>query len=501
MQSYPRHMLPTDPPHCHCPAKETESVYVFSAARITTTDRSGTGKMTIDVLPDDTLLEIFVFYRGDNEYFTTKMWKTLVHVCRKWRSVIFASPRRLHLLLVCDARTPVTRLLDIWPVWPITIHYSPKDGEGKENVIAALECRDRISWIDFNELTSQVSEKFVAVMEEPLPALTGLHLQSNDVMGPVISDAFLAGSAPSLRYCFLEGIAFPALHGFVVSAIHLTKLWLQRIPHAGYISPEMMVTCLAVLPNLEELSIGFQYPRAPQINSPPPTRTVLPTVTYFAFKGVSEYLEDLVARINTPKLHNLNIWFFMDNIFTIPQLYNFIYRTERLKLRKRASMELHPWSARIAIGSPPRLHLGFKCDRLDWRVSSMAQLCEQLSPFLSQVECLEINGDPDIQAELQDDMESTQWLELFHPFRTVQDLYVSKKLGLLVALGLQGLTGEGAAVVLPELRNLSFGGLKPYTPVQEAIGPFVSARKLSNRPVFIARWEQDPYWDAEDDTS
>lgn len=212
-------------------------------------------------------------------------------------------------------------------------------------------------------------------MEEPLPALTGPHVQSNEVMDLVIPDAFLAGSAPSLRYCPLEGIAFTALHRFIVSAIHLTKLWLQRIPHARYISPEMMVTCLAVLLNLEELFIGFQYPRAPQINSPPPTRTVLPTVTYFGFKGVSEYLEDLVARINTPKLHNLNIWIFMDNIFTIPQLHGFISRAERLKLRKRVSMESYPWSARIAIGLAPRLHLGFKCDRLDWRVSSMAQLC------------------------------------------------------------------------------------------------------------------------------
>lgn len=47
-------------------------MYVSSATPTTTTDRSGTGKVTIDVLPDDTLLEIFVLYQGDNEYFTTK---------------------------------------------------------------------------------------------------------------------------------------------------------------------------------------------------------------------------------------------------------------------------------------------------------------------------------------------------------------------------------------------------------------------------------------------
>lgn len=128
----------------------------------------------------------------------------------------------------------------------------------------------------------------------------------------------------------------------------------------------------------------------------------------------------------------------------------------------------------------------------------MAQLCNQLFPFLSQVECLEINGDPDIQVEPQDDMEPTQLLELFHPFTAVQDLYVSNKLGSLVALALQGLTRERAKELLPKLRNLSFGGLKQYRSVQAVIEPFVSARQLSD-PIIVGCWEQDPSWDSEDD--
>ena len=57
------------------------------------------------MLPDDVLLEIFDLYMFD---YTDKegcgylesemaMWLTLVHVCRRWRSVVFGSPRRLDL--------------------------------------------------------------------------------------------------------------------------------------------------------------------------------------------------------------------------------------------------------------------------------------------------------------------------------------------------------------------------------------------------------------------
>jgi hypothetical protein len=75
----------------------------------------------IHVLPDDILLGILDQYRGNNKYFTPKMLKPLVHVCRRWRDIIFASPRCLHLRLVCDVRTPVKKLLDVWPAWPIIV--------------------------------------------------------------------------------------------------------------------------------------------------------------------------------------------------------------------------------------------------------------------------------------------------------------------------------------------------------------------------------------------
>ena len=73
------------------------------------------------MLPDLALLEIFHFYMNDEEKERVEAWRPLVHVCRKWRQVVFESPRRLDLWLYCGAGTPVKEKLDIWPHLPIAI--------------------------------------------------------------------------------------------------------------------------------------------------------------------------------------------------------------------------------------------------------------------------------------------------------------------------------------------------------------------------------------------
>lgn len=449
--------------------------------------------MQIHMLPDDILLEIFDQYRGNNKYFAPQMLKPLVHVCRRWRNIIFASPQRLHLRLVCDVRTPVKKLLDIWPAWPITVRYSPGNKEGEENVIAALGHHDRISRIAFRELTSHVFRKFTVIMQEPFPALTDVHLHSIEESRCVIPDAFLDRSAPQLKFFLLDGIAFPALPGLLTSATHLTKLWLEKIPDSGYISPEIMATCLSVLLKLEDLAITFQSPRSPpsQIH-PPQTRTALPVLTYFTFGGDSGYLEDLISRIRAPNLDSLNIWFFMDSIVVIPQFHTFINGVERLKQLKRACITLDPWSVRLSLGPPTSLDLVTRCDRLDQRVSWMAQLCHALSHLLCHVRYLEIRGGADSLFEPQGGVESSQWLRLFRPFPTVRGLYVTKKLGPLVAHALQEFTWETETEVLPALRGLFLGSLEQYQSVMEVIEPFITARQPSDGPIAVEDWAQDP---------
>ncbi|KAN0107506.1 hypothetical protein V8E52_010101 [Russula decolorans] len=66
--------------------------------------------------------------------------------------------------------------------------------------------------------------------------------------------------------------------------------------------------------------------------TPVQTRSALPALTYFNFRGVCEYLEDLIAGIDAPFLDKLKITFFHQLIFDTPQLAQFI-RPSLLLLR------------------------------------------------------------------------------------------------------------------------------------------------------------------------
>ncbi|KAI0279648.1 hypothetical protein BGY98DRAFT_1185931 [Russula aff. rugulosa BPL654] len=79
-------------------------------------------RVTIDVLPEEILLEIFDLYVDPTrKYEGVEAWCTLVHVCRKWRNIVLESPLRLNLRIRCDPGIPVREKLDIWPALPVVV--------------------------------------------------------------------------------------------------------------------------------------------------------------------------------------------------------------------------------------------------------------------------------------------------------------------------------------------------------------------------------------------
>jgi F-box-like len=139
-------------------------------------------RVTIGSLPDDVLLEIFYAYgksAGDGYYGSQdwhECWPRLVHVCRRWRFVIFASPQRLELYLICTPTRPVRKMLDIWPAFPLLVHFynymEMPNEDHFDNLIAALERRDRIHQISLDPLPGFLWERITTVAQEPFPALT-----------------------------------------------------------------------------------------------------------------------------------------------------------------------------------------------------------------------------------------------------------------------------------------------------------------------------------------
>ena len=269
--------------------------------------------MTINNLSDDVLLHIFHFVRVTyldrledvSRLWPLSWWHRLVHVCRGWRSVVFAPPNTLDLRLACGPRTRV-ELMGIWPPFCIVITNKcdwsiPEDYDFD----AAFVHRNRVREIVLFHLKSFQLQRVVSAMQERFPALIHLMLDftASYSPAPALPDGFLGGSAFRLQSLGLWFIPFPALTKLLLSATDLVRLSLWNIPHSGYISPEAIVTALAVLANLKTLTVGFKSPLSlpDSARRPPPVkRTVLLALTRFKFKGVSEYLEDFVTRIDAP---------------------------------------------------------------------------------------------------------------------------------------------------------------------------------------------------------
>jgi hypothetical protein len=329
------------------------------------------------MLPEVALLKVFDFYEDEEQI---EAWHTLVHVCRKWRNLVFGSPHRLNLRLCCKARTPVREMLDLWPPLPIIIKVYNREMLVMDSIVAALEHSDRILELEL-DISSSLLEKILPVMKEPFPELTRLVLEPRGEVAPVIPTSFLGGFAPRLQSLFLDYIPFPGLPKLLLSATHLVDLTLWRIPHSGYFSPEAMVAGLSVLTSLESLGIKFKSPRSrPDQNSrrpPPPTRTLLPVLTKLWFKGVCEYLEDFLARIDAPLLNNFSITLFHQLIFDTPQLTHFVSRSPNFKAHNEARVFFT--NRGVSVSLPQTLDGVFKlrtsCRQTDWQLSSLAQIC------------------------------------------------------------------------------------------------------------------------------
>ena len=461
------------------------------------------------MLPDDVLLEIFDFYVGVVSIIIWKpvieSWITLAHVCRRWRTVVFQSQHRLNLRLVCTLNTR-TRDMDVWPPLPLIIkgiygHLNRQDTLNMDNIIAALEHNDRVSQIQLRFFTISQFEYVTnsAAMQNPFPELTYLHLSIHGddglVLAPMLPDSFLGGTAPRLQTLVLIGIPFSGLPKLFLSATHIVHLNLSASPRSGYIPPELMATSLSALTNLGSLSLQFRYPQprpTPRNRRPAPaplTRSILPRLLDIRFKGASEYLEDILARIDAPRLYHLYIIFFNQIIFDTPQVFRLINRSPMLRPPLNGHIEFNSRAIIIKFPLwPPHYHalsVEILCTTSEWQLSSLEQVCSSSLPPLSRLEILYIFEDSKDPPRWQDDVENTLWLELLRPFTAVNCLLLGKELELRIVPALQELVGERTTEVLPILNIIKLVVLETSRHVETS----VAARRLAGHPVTVCPWD------------
>ena len=468
-------------------------------------------EVTIETLHDDALLAIFLSYLNQFRE-RESAWQMLVHVCRRWRHLVFAFPDYLNVRLRCNNKAkPVRETLSIWPVLPIAVSGIVIDIDDEDDIVVALEQRDRVREISLEAYPSfDSSGTVVPAMLVPIPALMRLFLMAGEVSAPVIPDTFLGGSAPHLQFLHLHGIPFPALPDLLLSARDLVDLTLSGIPRSGTFSPEAIVNSIADLSRLESLSLRFRSRQSclvPGSRSPPVARDVLPALNRLCFEGTPEYLEDLISRIDTPLIHHLDMTFF-NQPFLPSDFYHlgqFIGRTEKFKSLTQAYINFR--TSQVLLSQRTQtydaaLSVATFCKGLHPQLWYLAQICSASLLPLSTAESLEVSSEL-LRWQLHQGHveEDARWLNVLQPFSGVKNLYPQENTLPSLAYALKEVPEERVAEVLPALQVVSMDEPSPPGPldldmplppaVQEAIDWFIAMRRLSTTCVDSKYWMGD----------
>jgi hypothetical protein len=110
-----------------------------------------------------------------------------------------------------------------------------------------------------------------------------------------------------------------------------------------------------------------------------------------------------------------------------------------------------------------------------------------MSHLLSGIERVSIDGRLAQMPSEQD----ARWLEVFRPFTSVQNMWISGKGLPRIVLVLERLSGELATNVLSALRDLYLW--KASGSEKRDLGRFITARQCSNHPVAV-HYLEEKWW-------
>ncbi|KAI0246011.1 hypothetical protein BJV78DRAFT_1286853 [Lactifluus subvellereus] len=348
------------------------------------------------------------------------------------------------------------------------------------------------------ELTAEDEEapklrRITMSMDEQFPILEQLYIFSltEDDTSMVLPRTFQAPHLHQLR--LWRGAALPIGSPLLTTAVPmaLIALILLDIPPSAYLPPCYLLARLSLMPQLEIVIISFHFPLPNRdverqlLDTPIMTQITLPNLRVFSFKGVSAYLEGLLAQISAPALEGLNIELFNQQTFTVPHLLQFVGTPEtlsfstirlafendfaRLVVFPLEGQEIYPFTVQIM------------CRHLDWQVSSAAQIFDTLQPVLSVVEKLTLSHvEHNQSSEWHNEVDRTLWHQLLRPFSNLKTLHVQNELVGKLAGSLQTDDGEPPLEFLPNLEEVGYSG---EDDARDSFTPFVDQRQLAGHPV------------------
>jgi hypothetical protein len=462
----------------------------------------------IHILNDHVLLNIFYLYRldvsdrfdeaGDPnfDWGGQRWWYKLAQVCRWWRYLILASPSRLDLHLLCAPGVPIANMLAHSPPLPLIIYYREDvretAEEDEEGFLLALRHSDRVHYITLY-LPAPKLRKIITTMDKQFPILERLYISSptEDDRSLVLPRTF---QAPHLRHLYLWHAALPIGSPLLTTTVGLITLVLGNIPPSAYFSPSNLLTQLSLMPQLEKLGIQFYSPLPNRdverqlMITPIVTHITLPNLRWFSFKGVSAYMEGLLAQIDAPVLSELRITLFSQLTFTVPRLLQFMDTSNTLSFSTVRLTFINDAAELLAfqLVGQRRYSFGVRimCSHLDWQVSSASQILTALHPVLSAAEKLTVSHiEHSRSSEWHNEVDRTQWRQLLRPFSNLKTLHVQNELVGKLARSLQADDGESPLEILPNLKEVRYSG---EDDTRDAFTQFINERRAAGYPVNLS---------------
>jgi hypothetical protein len=383
------------------------------------------------------------------------------------------------------------------PPLPLVVDYERTDitAEDEEAILLALEQRDRVRRIRFAIPVLKL-QKLIMAIDGEYPILECLILgdSSEDKRTVLILPETL--ETPHIRHVAID-CSIPIRFQLLTTAVGLVTLHLGLYHPSTYFQPTVLLQSLSLMPQLELLLIFFYFTipnrdvERQLMRSPIMTHVTLPNLRSFSFQAVSAYSEAVLSRITASRLENFQIAYPKQLTFSVPQLLQFMGRTENFRF-DRAKFDFYNERVYVEVNPPETnmpddaFSINVDCWHLDWQVSSVAQISNALSQIFSAVEHLTLEHEVHSQSsEEHNEVERAEWRKLLRSFSNVKTLDIEDGLVGELSRCLRLEDGEHPLELLPELQELTYPG---GSDADHAFTPFIDARQSAGRPVTLSEW-------------
>ena len=409
---------------------------------------------------------------------------------------MLGSKSYLGLCLVCTYGTPVADMLAHSPPLPLVIDYyygHNITSADEEAIILALAQRDRVCRIRL-DLPVMKLQKLIVAIDGEYPILEYLILTVPPKERTTVLILPVTLQTSRLRHLTID-CSIPTPFQLLTTAVGLVTLCLRFHHPSTYFKPTVLLQPLSLMTQLEVLMIVFfftvpNYDVENQLmRTPIMTQFTLPNLRSFTFQAPHAYSEAVFSRITAPRLEHLQIGYFKQLTFSVPEFLQFMARTGNFRFNY-GSFDFHSDRVYVQV-NPPDINMPLaafsvlvRCWHHNWQVSYMGQFFNALSQILSAVDHLTLMHQVRRSSEEHNDVDRTEWRNLLRLFSNVKTLRIDN--GLVGEfsryLRVEDSDGEHSLELLPELQELTCPGSS-----DDIFTSFIDARQKAGRPVTLIK--------------